>query len=531
MCPPPTDRKSTRLRYNALLPVGRVQTPTLNLIVQRDLEIERFVPTPYHEIRASFGDYEGLYFDPEKKELRCYDPDRAAAIKRQCTGKPATVTDSKCERKKTPPPQLFDLTSLQRDANRLMGASAAKTLEMAQALYEQHKLITYPRTDSRYLPKDMLPQIKKTLAALPEPYKQLAANPLDTPIGRVINDAKVSDHHAIIPTGQSANLARLSPDERKLFDMIARRFIAVHYPDYEYESVQIKTSVEGHSFHTGGTTPLIMGWRALYTHEENEDDKKTEKQIPRLSVGDRRTCESIALKKQQTKPPAPHNDATLLQLMENAGKTIADEALQEAMKDSGLGTPATRAAIIERLIQVKYVQRKGKILQSTDKGRKLIAIAPEEIRSAETTGRWERALHAMAGEKNRDALARRTDNFMHSIRRYTTFLVDFAKTSAAAVEFPREESRGGKKGAPAVKMLGAACPICGQGEVSMTSKAFGCSRYREGCKYTVWLDCLVRAGGPKLNMTIMKKLLKGGKVPAEGGTMELRDGFPRWQRD
>ena len=519
------------LRYNALLPVGRVQTPTLNLIVQRDLEIERFVPVEYHEVRAKFEDYEGLYWDSEKKELRCYDPERAQQIKRECVGKRGEVVESKREKKKMPPPQLYDLTSLQRDANRQLGFSAAKTLELAQALYEQHKLITYPRTDSRYLPKDMIPQIHKALAALPEPYGTLAASVLDvpTPSGRVINDKKVSDHHAIIPTGQGALLSRLNAEERSLFDMVARRLIAVHYPDYEYESVQVRTRVEAHLFQTNGTTPIVLGWRALYEHEKEEAKKEKEQpEIPALAVGDVRTCKSIALKKQQTKPPAPHNDASLLQMMENAGKLIADEALHEAMKENGLGTPATRAAIIERLIQVKYVQRRAKALVGTEKGRKLIEIAPEEICSAEMTGRWERALLAMSKERDQEALDRRTEKFMQSIRRYAAFLVEFAKNTSANVEFPREESKSARKMGSKVKLIGVPCPVCKEGEISMTSKAFGCSRWREGCKYTIWINALEQRGGPALTMTMMKKLLKGERVSCKNGTIELRQGAPIW---
>ena len=517
------------IRYDALLPVGRVQTPTLNLIVMRDLEIEQFVPVSYHEVRADFGDYEGLYYDPEKKETRCYDPELALKIKKDCVGQQGTVISSKRELKKTPPPQLFDLTTLQREVNKQIGLSAAKTLQIAQALYEQHKLVTYPRTDSRYLPKDMIPQVKKVIRALPAPYQALAEPVYEvaTPMGRVINDKQVTDHHAIIPTGQFSAMAKLNPDEKRVFDMIVRRFLAVHYPDYEYESVQVKTDVSGHQFLTSGTTPMVLGWRSLYQQEKEQ--ASSGELIPKLTEGDTRTCEQISLKKMQTKPPAPHTDASLLQQMENAGKLTEDEALQAAMKDSGLGTPATRAAIIERLIQVKYVERKAKHLIATKKGRQLIQVAPDEICSAETTGRWERALSAMAKEQQRDELSRRTDKFMQSIRRYASFLVDAAKGAPADVAFERE-ARKGKKGAPTVKALGVPCPVCKQGEVTMTAKAFGCSRWREGCKYTVWVNALERAGGPNLTMTMMKKLLKGETIEVEKGKILIKDGRVIWVR-
>ena len=429
------------LRYDAHLSVGRVQTPTLNLIVKRDLEIQNFVPQDYWEIRANFGDYEGLWIDPETKQTRCTDAQRAQEIRKAVAGKPARVVESTREHKKTPPPQLYDLTSLQREANRKLGFSADKTLKLAQALYETHKLVTYPRTDSRYLPDDMKPKIAGTLKKLPQPYADFVNAPemnLNMHWKRFYDNSKISDHHAIVPTEKTADLSKLSPDERKLYDMIARRLVAVHYPFYEYESAKVITRAEGHDFKSTGAMPLIEGWRALYRDDKPDKGEDREPPLPRLETGEERRVEKASVKACKTKPPAPHTDASILNLMENAGRDIEDEALREQMKSSGLGTPATRAAMIERLIQVGYARRRGKTLVSTEKGRQLIAVVPEQIASAVTTGKWEKFLSDMASQQDEAARAQKSDRFMAGIRRFSVFLVDAAKNGPADIHFERE---------------------------------------------------------------------------------------------
>ena len=505
------------LRYGALLSVGRVQTPTLKLIVQRDQEIAAFDPKPYWEIRADFGDYTGLWMDPETKELRAFDESLAKRIKTEAAGKTGVIAEATRELKRTPPPLLFDLTSLQRDANRLMGLSAAKTLQLAQALYEQHKLITYPRTDSRYLPRDMIGGAKRAMEALPESYQPFVKAALEKPksFGRVFNDERVTDHHAIIPTGSKADLKRLSEPERKLFDMIARRLIAAYYPDYEYESAELITKVGEHSFKTAGSTPKVEGWRALY---RDAPEEAAEPPVPDAAPGETRKVQGVSVKQLKTKPPAPHTDASLLAMMEHAGKLIDDEELRERMKASGLGTPATRAAVIERLIDVGYVTRKGRTILSTEKGRSLIQVAPEEIASPETTGRWEKALYDIAGQTDTEKMAALTARFMEGIRRYGAFLTE-AAVRAPEAHFEKETKgkRGtGKRGAekPKSLKLGEKCPVCGQGEVTENSKAFGCSRWKEGCKFTVWRDALKKAGLSALDAAQMKTLLSGGRVKA-----------------
>ena len=426
------------MAYDAHLSVGRVQTPTLNLIVKRDLEIERFVPQDYWEIRANFGDYEGLWLNPETNETRCPDPERAEAIRKAVAGQPARVAESVVERKRVPPPQLYDLTSLQREANRKLGFSADKTLKLAQALYETHKLVTYPRTDSRYLPDDMKPKIAATLQRLPQPYAGFVAAPemnLAMHSKRFYDNAKISDHHAIVPTEKVADLSRLSPDEAKLYDMIARRLIAAHYPTYEYDAARVITRVGEHSFKSTGAMPVVEGWRALYRDEKSEEK---EAPLPKLAEGDARRVSRATVKACKTKPPAPHTDASLLNLMENAGKDIEDEALREQMKSSGLGTPATRAATIERLIEMGYARRRGKTIVSTEKGRQLIAVVPEQIASAVTTGKWEKFLSDMAAQRDAAQLSAKSDRFMSGIRKFSVFLVEAAKNGPKDVRFERE---------------------------------------------------------------------------------------------
>ena len=450
------------LRYDAHLSVGRVQTPTLSLIVKRDREIEAFVPQDYWEVKANFGDYEGLWINPnprpespdgkkdDKKspETRVYDKALAEQVKNAVKGRPARVEESTTETKHFQPPQLFDLTSLQREANRKFGFSADKTLKLAQALYETHKLVTYPRTDSRYLPDDMKPKVKKVLGLLPEPYADMVRSErmnMDMYSKRFYDNSKISDHHAIVPTDRRANLSGLTGDEAKLYDMIVRRLIAAHYPDYVCENARIITAVDEHRFKSTGVMPVDEGWHAVYGEEKSPSK---ESPLPRLSVGDERRVEKVTVKASKTKPPVPHTDASILNLMENAGRDIEDEALREQMKSSGLGTPATRAAVIERLIQVGYAKRSGKSIVSTEKGRQLIDVVPTQISSAVTTGKWEKALAEMASFADESARNAKSERFMSGIRRFSQFLVDAARQAPDSVRFEKEEYRPKKTASP-----------------------------------------------------------------------------------
>ena len=438
------------LKYNANLPIGRVQTPTLSMLVARDNEIAAFVPQDYWEVRADFGDYEGAYVDPESKDTKLFDQEKAKVIRAQVAGKTGKITENTREMKKMPPPQLFDLTTLQREANRKFGYPADKTLKLAQSLYETRKLLTYPRTDSRYLSSDMPKKIADTLNRLPEPYASMIKAPEFRPgvvTKRYYDDSRVSDHHAIVPTEKTANLAALPVDERNIYDMVARRLISIHYPDYEYESAKIITNVEGHDFKSAGSTPVVEGWRALYRDEK----KKDETVLPAVNIGDARRVNRATVKASKTKPPQPHTDASLLGLMENAGAKLDDPELRERMKSAGLGTPATRAAIIERLIKAGYAKRSGKTIVSTEKGRQLISVTPEQISSPVTTGKWEKALYDMATNTDPELRDAKAARFMSGIRKFAVFLVDSAQNANTGVSFPRPPQKPRRAAAPRTK--------------------------------------------------------------------------------
>lgn len=512
------------LRYGALLSVGRVQTPTLAILVKRAEEIRAFVPETYYTLTADFGDYQGQWFDENVKEdklsARIETEERAKEIASVVKKQRGVVRDAGAESKREMPPNLYDLTSLQRDANKMLGFTASKTLKVAQALYETHKAITYPRTDSKYLPDDMAERVLKTLKGLPDEYhaflKTIPAEGGKLPRpARVYDNEKITDHHAIIPTAQPCRIERLDKDEKALFDLVARRLIAAFYPPYEYEAVKVVTDVCGHLFKTTGRTVKNIGWKALYRDKQKED-----KALPPLAAGDERDVKSVKTKKEATKPPNMHTDATLLAAMEHAGRDIEDEELRERMKGSGLGTPATRAAMIDRLIQVGYAERKGKAIIPTRKGEKLISVVPPEIASPEMTGKWEKALSEIA-----DGM-RGTERYMQGIERLTRFLVNYTVSSAPDVAFERETSRGGKgrKSGGAKTVAGVKCPLCGQ-SVQETEKAFGCSRWRDGCGFTVWKDALARSGGPEMTAKILKSLLTEGAVKGSTGVVALKDGL------
>ena len=507
------------LRYGVLLSIGRVQTPTLSMLVKRRREIDAFVPQTYYTVRADFGDYKGVYVS-EKGEKRIDSAETAQAIAARVSGQEGRVERADREKKTERPPLLYDLTTLQREANALLGFTAKKTLATAQKLYEQHKLLTYPRTDSRYLSRDMLGKVKKTLSAYDGELAALGEAALGygvrlTP--RVFDDAKLTDHHAIIPTGKRAEGLALTPDERRLYEMVARRLAAVFYPDHIYDAVKVVTRVGEDAFSSTGKSVTQEGWKAVYrdvqkTRRKKDDEEQT---LPPLSVGDTRTCRGAKATQEQTKPPREHNDASLLSEMEHAGRQIEDEELREQMKDCALGTPATRAAIIERLIEVGYVKRTGKNLVATPKGVQLIEAVPPEIASPETTGRWERELSEIARGKDSEA------RFRLGIVRLATFLVQQAG-SAPDVPFEKEERRGRRRAGP--RDLGIACPVCGQGKIAENSKSFYCTRFRDGCRFTIWKNELVRMGGPEMTEKLLRLCVQKGDVRGSTGVIHYNKG-------
>ena len=511
------------LRYGVLLSVGRVQTPTLALLVKRRREIEAFTPKDYWTVTASFGDYEGQWLNEKTKEKKLCDGAQAEAIAAKIKGQPARVERVMREIKRELPPRLYDLTSLQRDANRLLGFTAKKTLDTAQKLYEERKLLTYPRTDSRCLTPDMAGKAKQAIAALPGEYSALKAPLMEKPLPitkRVFDASKVSDHHALITTGRAFDPEKLPPDERKLLDLVIRRMLAVFYPDFVYDRAQALTRCAGELFESVGREIRQLGWKETLKGLKDKAEEKAAKEeppLPPLHEQDTRKCEKARIKADKTKPPSPHTDASLLAAMEHAGRDIEDDELRESMKDSGLGTPATRAAILERLLQVGYAERKGRALSATDKGVRLIEAVPEDIASAETTGRWEKALAGIA-ENQMDPT-----RFLEGIRRLSASLVESAK-SAPDVPFEPEERRGKRGGKrKAAPSLGV-CPLCGKGEVLENSKAFYCSRWKDGCGLKVWKDCAAKQGGPEITAKLMQLLLKTPELRGSTGTLRLQKG-------
>ena len=437
------------LRYDSLLSVGRVQTPTLSILVKRALEIRNFVPENYWEVQADFGGYRGTWIDKDGK-TRIPDEKTGKEIVSAVTGREGEVLEVSTERKRVPPPLLYDLTTLQREANARYGFTAQKTLNLAQALYEKHKLLTYPRTDSRYLSHDMRPKVQGILKGMPEPLRALVLSPDKAvdPGKRVYDDAKLTDHHAIIPTGRRPGT--LTADEQKLYEMVARQLIAAFYPDMEYDAMSAVTGVGEHKFLSRGRAVIAQGWQAANPPLRSKPKKGEEEQaLPQLQKGQRVPVKSAKAVAKKTTPPSPYTENTLLAAMENAGKFVENEELRRQMKERGLGTPATRAAIIERLIAVDYVRREKKALIPTDKGIRLIAVAPEQLSSPETTGRWEKGLSDIAAGKMDP------NRFMQSIRRYCAFLCQYAVT-APPQDFPKREFKPKPAAKTAAKKTGAA---------------------------------------------------------------------------
>ena len=517
------------LKYDTLLSVGRVQTPTLAILVKRRREIEQFQPEGFCTLTADFGDYTGLYFSEQlDPDTHLKDKAAAEAIAEAIRGKNGQVELAETVRKRELPPQLYDLTSLQRDANRLLGFTADKTLKLAQSLYETHKALTYPRTDSRYLPPDMIPRVVQTMKLLPQSYQALVPGALPEgrlPVTRRTVDAeKVTDHHAILPTARRADISKFSPDEAALFDLVARRMLAAFYPACEYDATRVITRVGDHLFRTTGKIMVKNGWHDVPPLEKPPKPRKgAEKQeegdtpLPPLQKGDTRSVKGHKIREDVTKPPAPHTDASLLAAMENAGRELDDEELARQMKGSGIGTPATRAAIIERLLQVGYAQRRGKTLQATDKGVMLIDVMPQELASPELTGRWELALHEITDGKQDET------RFMDGIRRMSSFLVDYARNQAKELQFPPDQRRGSRRGGKRMitpPLQGTICPLCGKGQLWESNLAFSCTE--TGCKCTLWKDCLTRAGGPVLDEKLLRLLLEKKRLQGSTGVLELQ---------
>ncbi|KAF5051090.1 DNA topoisomerase 3 [anaerobic digester metagenome] len=499
------------LRYHVLLSIGRVQTPTLALIVDKQKEIDAFVSRDYYEIQTVFDGFHGFWIDDEE-QTKIENESIAKEISEKINEQNALVTKVEKEEKRIPAPLLYDLTELQRECNRKFGYSAKKTLDIAQSLYEKRKMITYPRTDSRYLSDDMKGKVQNTMKRLGEtqPFEEFA-----TPLvngekllftKRIIDNSKVTDHHAIIPTDVRPRLDSLAEEEKNVFLLVAARFISAFYPHYRYEVTKAYFTCQEERLLSKGTVVLEDGWqgveRKIVPAKGKKEKGNEDQKLPPLLEGELHKIAEAKVLKKKTNPPKAYTESSLLSAMENAGRFVEDETLKEQMKDSGLGTPATRAAIIERLISVGYITRKGKNLIPTEKGMQLIQVVPEELRSPQTTGKWEKGLSSIAKGNMEE------ERFMASIKRYVSFLVEDAIKRKTDIVFPEEVKKGIKKGG---KSLGK-CPICKDGDVLENSKAYFCGKWKSGCKFTVWKDSLTPYG-IELNSKIIQKLLKDEKIP------------------
>jgi DNA topoisomerase-3 len=392
--------------YDARLSAGRVQTPTLALMVDREDEIERFTGSIYWTLRANFTHFIASYY-PKEDTIRITDEAIARTLEVDLIGKRGRVIAIEETDRSESPPLAYDLTELQRDANTLLDFSAKETLDILQVLYERHKLVTYPRTDSRYITTDIVPTLTSRLSALrttafADMAAKYIAEGLRSDDGRFVQDAKVGDHHAIIPTEERINLDRLSTQERALWELIVVRFLEVLSPDYHYRTTNITIDVDDHLFKNRVTIPVSPGWRSVAAAvgkksaaSLEEEDVSVSSILLTLQEGDEVRISSTQLRRMTTPPPPRYSEATLLSAMEHAGRLVDDTALKRSL-GGGIGTPATRADIIEKLIQNHYIEREGKELVPTPKGRELIRLVPEQLRSVELTGRWEKRLSQIA---------------------------------------------------------------------------------------------------------------------------------------
>ena len=429
-------------KYNAKLTCGRVQTPTLALIAKREDEIRSFRPKPYYGLKVYA---EGICFtwhDGKTGGTRSFDLERIRRISEEIRGERLVLDSVEKKSKKTYAPGLYDLTELQRDANRRFGYSAKETLNIMQRLYEHHKVLTYPRTDSRYLSSDIVPTLKERIEACQTgPYRALARalhGKHFTVDKRFVDDSKVSDHHAIIPTEQYVDLTHMTSEERKIYDLVVRRFLAVLYPPAEFEQVSVRASVKGERFAAKGETIREAGWRAVYDsdieEEEYGEDSLKNQTLPELKKGQNLLVKRQEVTEGKTKPPAHYTEATLLTSMEKGG----------------LGTVATRADIIEKLFNTFYMEKKGNDLLITSKGRQLLELVPEDLKKPELTARWEKELQKISDGKQKEK------TFMKEIEQYTNDVMQDIRTSKAAF---RHDNLTNRK-----------CPRCGKRMLAVNGK-------------------------------------------------------------
>ncbi len=484
-------------RHNASLSAGRVQTPTLALIVNREEEIKNFKAKEYFNVRAEFKTPNGAFsalWKNAKSLAAISDIDTANALAAKVKGAKFTVTSVTKTEKRKPSPALYDLTELQRDANKMYKMSPKETLNIMQRLYEQHKVLTYPRTDSRYLSDDIVP-------TLPERLRAMRVGNLSAPVNDVIrsgrsihksciNNAKVSDHHAIIPTEQVPDFSSFSTEEKKIYLLVAMRFLCCFCEDYTYDQVKAVLTACGENFHVLGNTVTNAGWKAIsITADEDEEAEASEdtdqKNLPPLKNGDILTCSGTLVKALKTTPPSRYTEASLLSAMENPAKFITDKSMKEFI-DGGLGTPATRADIIEKLYSSFYIEKKDNVIHPTSKGTQIVKIVPSELREPLLTATWEKRLDAIAkgGEKK--------DKFIGEMKTYAASLV---KTVAASdAKYVHDN------------VTRTPCPVCGKYMLEVKGKK------------GKMLVCQDRECGYRESLSVTT----GARCPECHKTMELR---------
>ena len=540
-------------KWGAQLSAGRVQTPTLALITRREEEIRSFVPREFWGISAKLDGFTAYWRDG-KGNASLFDRQKAETLIAKLKGKNAVLTRVEKTRKQTPPPAAYDLTELQRDANKKYAYSAKETLNLMQSLYEQHKLLTYPRTDSRYISDDVVPTLPERLrSCMIDVYKPLAQEiyrqkPYQTRY--LVNNAKVTDHHAIIPTEEQPYLYNLSGPERNIYDLVVRRFLAVLLPPFEYEELKLTLRIGDETFVARGRHVLNPGWHAAYDRnfrlEEEPEDDEGEQSLPTLRQGDTLLVKALSLRPGKTSPPARYTEASLLSAMEHPSASVSDKKLSRILEEtSGLGTPATRADIIEKLFSSFYIERRGKELVPTAKGIQLVNLVPDELRSAELTARWEDTLAAIAKGKASDR------QFVSNMRDYAAELVKEVKASDKTFRHDNQTRTPcpdcgkmllrvkGKRGEMLVcpdrecgyrrslsQTTNARCPNChkkmelrGEGEKQMFVCVCG---YRE--KLSDFKERRANAGANKREV---QKYL-AGQEQSSGGSNAMADAMARW---
>ncbi|MDX6563533.1 MAG: topoisomerase [Gaiellales bacterium] len=512
---------------STVVSLGRVQTPTLAILVRREKEIQAFEPTPYWLVDATFQPTEKTAYRGRHvrgTETHILTGEDADAIVERVRDGEGHITSLSKRTQRSQPPLLYDLTALQREAASWHGFTARRTLSAAQGCYEK-AVLTYPRTSSRYLSSDMIPELKEIAGHVGKRSKEYAKGAAyvqslpELPLGRIVNNEKVTDHHAIIPTNAPQAGIELSPDEQRIYDMAARRFLAAFHSQAVFENTTVLTEVAGESFRSRGKVMLEAGWRAVYGEAppdeqkaqgaEIDEDEGTDQELPALEEGEKVRCTDVASDARETKPPPRYGEAALLAAMEGAGKLVEDDELREAMKDSGIGTPATRASIIERLIDVGYIVRDGRRLQPTGKGIQVIDLLGEhELTSPSLTGDWEhRLLDIERAGGSREA-------FMRDIAQFTE------KTVAYLRDLPPEALRFQRRD------LDITCPRCGEGHLIENAKGFGCSTWKSaeepGCGFVIWKSI----GGKQLTEDIVRTLIEEGKTKELTGFRSNRTGRP-----